>query len=128
MKAPSITRTARLRLQRPELSDASSIFTRYASDPEVTRFMSWPRHRSVKDTEAFLQYSAQEWDRWSAGPYMIWSLADDRLLGSTGFGFEEPQHAVTGYILARDAWGKGFATEALAEVVNIARLIGLTQL
>ena len=128
VKAPTTVETARLRLQQPRLSDAAAIFERYSSDTAATRFLSWPRHRSVRDTEAFLQYSAQEWDRWPAGPYLIWSLADNQLLGSTGFAFEDPQHAVTGYVLARDAWGKGFATEVLAEVVNIARQIGVRRL
>jgi ribosomal-protein-alanine N-acetyltransferase len=128
MKAPVQVETARLRLRQPAMSDAGAIFDRYASDPDVTRFLGWPRHRSVGDTEAFLRFSTDEWERWPAGPYVIISRADDRLLGGTGLNFESPHEAVTGYVLARDAWGKGYATEALAAVIDVARRIGVIRL
>jgi ribosomal-protein-alanine N-acetyltransferase len=128
MKAPVQFHTARLTLRQPQLSDAETIFVRYANDPEVTRFLGWPRHRSLQDTEAFLQLSAQEWERWPAGPYLIISRADSQLLGSTGLGFQAPHEAVTGYVLAKDAWGKGYATEALAALIDVAARIGVTRL
>jgi ribosomal-protein-alanine N-acetyltransferase len=104
------------------------MFERYASDPDVTRLLGWPRHQSIADTKAFLTFSAQEWERWPAGPYLIWSRRDGQLLGSTGLGFETPGHAVTGYVLAKDAWGKGYATEALAGIVDVARQVGVRRL
>ncbi len=128
MKAPGQLETTRLILRQPHLRDASEIYERYATDAEVTKFLGWPRHRSLQDTEAFLQFSAQEWDRWPAGPYLILSRANGQLLGSTGFGFQTPQEAMTGYVLARDAWGKGFATEALTAMVEVAARIGVTRL
>jgi len=128
MKAPGRIDTARLTLRQPEMGDALSMFERYASDPDVTRFLGWPRHRTVEDTEAFLRFSTDEWERWPAGPYLIELRGDGRLLGSTGLGFQTPDQAVTGYVLARDAWGKGYATEALAAMIAVARLTGLAQL
>lgn len=128
MKAPTQVDTPRLILRQPQLSDAAAIFERYANDSEVTRYLGWPRHRSVSDTEAFLEFSAHEWERWPAGPYLIMSRTDVRLLGSTGLGFQTPHEAVTGYVLAKDAWGKGFATEALAAVVDVAGRIGVARL
>jgi ribosomal-protein-alanine N-acetyltransferase len=41
--------TERLVLRRPSADDGEAVFTRYASDPEVTRYVSWPRHRSLAD-------------------------------------------------------------------------------
>src|SRR5687768_6930759 len=102
MTAPLQIETARLLLSPPQQSDAEAIFERYASDPEVTRFLGWPRHRSIADTHAFLTFSGQEWERWPAGPYMIRSRNTGQLLGGTGFGFETPDLAVTGYVLAKD--------------------------
>lgn len=128
MKAPVRFDTARLTLRQPHLRDAETILVRYASDPEVTRFLGWPRHRSVQDTEAFLRFSVQEWERWPAGPYLIISRTDGQLLGSTGLGFQSPHEAVTGYVLAKEAWGKGYATEALAAMIQVAARIGVTRL
>ena len=128
MKAPGQIETTRLILRQPKMSDAATIFERYASDPEVTRFLGWPRHRSVQDTETFLEFSAHEWERWPAGPYLIISRTDGQLLGSSGLGFQARHEAVTGYVLATDAWGKGYATEALTAVIDVARRTGVTRL
>ncbi len=45
-----------------------------------------------------------------------------------GLGFEAPSKAVTGYVLARDAWGNGYATEALTAIVEIAEGLGVIRL
>jgi RimJ/RimL family protein N-acetyltransferase len=39
---PEILETARLLLRRPTPADAAVIFDRYAGDPLVTRYLSWP--------------------------------------------------------------------------------------
>ncbi len=128
MNAPERIETARLVLSRPRHTDAGAIFARYAGDPDVTRFVGWPTHRSIEDTLAFVQFSDSEWARWSAGPYLITSRADQRLLGGTGLGIETPHRAATGYVLARECWGQGFATEALRAMVDLAERIGIARL
>jgi [ribosomal protein S5]-alanine N-acetyltransferase len=128
MKAPERIDTARLVLRRPRIADAADIFERYAADEEVTRFVGWPRHRTVDETRGFLQFSDAEWDRWPAGPYLILSAIDGRLLGGTGLSFEASDRAMTGYVLAKDSWGRGYATEALAAMVDLARSLGVTRL
>jgi ribosomal-protein-alanine N-acetyltransferase len=123
MKAPELIETERLLLRKPAPGDAEAIFRRYAGIPEVTRYLSWPTHRSIGDTYAFLAWSDSEWERWPAGPYLVFARGDrdGTLLGSTGLAFKGPDRAVTGYVFAQDAWGQGFATEALTKVVEMAR-------
>jgi diamine N-acetyltransferase len=128
IRAPERVFTRRLALERPRVDEAPHVFTRYAGDPEVTRYVGWPRHMSVDDTRAFLTFSESEWARWPAGPYLIRSRETGVLLGSSGLGFETAERASTGYVLARDAWGHGYATEALRAVVDIARVIGVRRL
>jgi RimJ/RimL family protein N-acetyltransferase len=128
MNAPEKLETARLLLRRPRRRDADAVFSRYASDPEVTRFLGWPRHDSVKSTRAFVDFSDSEWERWPAGPYLIESKEDERLLGGTGLSFETPFRAATGYVLSRDSWGRGYATEALRAIVAIAPELGVRRL
>ena len=128
MKAPPLVQTPRLILSAPTAADAELVFQRYASDDNVTRYVGWPTHRTVADTQGFLAFSAAQWAQEGAGPYLIWARADGQLLGSTGIGLEADGQAVTGYVLATDAWGKGYATEALAAVVDVATDIGVRQL
>ncbi len=117
-------------MSAPAPADAAAIFECYASDPEVTRYLGWPRHQSVSDTEAFLKFSAAQWEQWPAGPYLIRARADGRLLGGTGLAFEgeSATEAVTGYVLTKAAWGYGYATEALRAMVDLANRIGVVRL
>jgi len=128
MKAPERLESARLLFVRPARADAGEIFSRYASDPGVTRYMGFRMHESMKDTHAFLSSSDAEWERWPAGPYLVRSREDNRLLGSTGLSFETPFRAMTGYVFARDAWGKGYATEALRAISAAAASAGVKRL
>jgi [ribosomal protein S5]-alanine N-acetyltransferase len=127
-KAPERIETRRLVLRRPLPADADGIFRRYAGDPDVTRYLGWPRHESVSDTHEFLTFSDAEWARWPAGPYVIESRASGDLVGGTGLGFESPDEASTGYVFARDAWGRGYATETLEAMVDLARDLGVRRL
>lgn len=128
MKGLERIETARLVLTRPTAADAHAIFERYGSDPAVTRYLAWPTHRSVDDTRLFIDFSESEWSRSPAGPFLILSKANGRLLGATGLSFDGSGAATTGYVLATDAWGQGYATEALQAMVDLARSLGLPAL
>ena len=123
--APERLVTERLLLRRPVASDADAIFLRYASDPDVTRYLAWPRHTALDDTRVFLGFSDSEWRRWGCGPYLVFSADGSVLVGSTGLAFESPGIASTGYVFARDAWGQGYATEVLRAMVSLARSLGV---
>lgn len=128
MSAQWILTTPRLMLTKPLQSDAADILATYAGDPEVTRYMAWPTHKTLADTQVFLDFSKREWQRALAGPYLIRSRDDGRLLGSTGLAFEPGHQVMTGYVLAQAAWGKGYATEALRAMVALARDLGVKEL
>jgi RimJ/RimL family protein N-acetyltransferase len=119
MDLPSQLDTARLHLRCPALADADDIFARFAADAEVTRYLGWPRHRTVADTREFLEASDREWDAHGTGPYLVFAR-DGRLVGATGLHLEMPYRASTGYALARDSWGRGYATEVTRAMTALA--------
>jgi RimJ/RimL family protein N-acetyltransferase len=99
--------------------DASAIFSGYAQDPEVTRFLTFRPHQSISHTEAYIT-------RCEAAPpdksrtYALIGRAKSRLLGA--FELRLPEHHRLGFgdVLARPYWGCGLMTEALAEVAGWA--------
>jgi RimJ/RimL family protein N-acetyltransferase len=124
-----IIETERLVMRRPRAGDAHAIFTRYASDPEATRYMAWPTSRSVDVTVAFVRFCDALWTRWpQAGPMLVFARDGVTLLGGAGIVNDDAVTAQAGYILARDAWGRGYATEALLASVEAARAAGLRRL
>lgn len=124
-----IIETERLVLRRPRVSDEPAIFSRYASDPEVTRYMSFPTHRSLADTHAFIEFCDGLWARWpQAGPLLVFARDGVTLFGGAGIVNNTATLAQIGYLLARDAWGRGYATEALLASIEAARAAGVRRL
>ena len=128
MNAPERIETERLILKRPIPEDAELVFTRYSSDPEVTRYVGWPRQDSVSQTKAFITFSDTQWLKWPAGPYLAFSRENGILLGGTGLAFDTPTKASTGYVFAKDSWGKGYATESLRVMVRLAQSLNVKRL
>lgn len=124
MNLPDELSTDRLSLRVPHAADADAIFARYASDADVTRLVGWPRHRSLDDTRAFLAWDADTRASGGGSAYLVFDRRSGALLGSTGLAFEGDRRAMTGYVLARDAWGHGYATEALRAMVALAFGLG----
>jgi [ribosomal protein S5]-alanine N-acetyltransferase len=112
--------TDRLLLRGWEPHDLDAVFA-YASDPEVTLFMSWERHRSPDDARAFLDvfiadnYAARELD------YCL-CLRDDPSTAIGGVGLYRRPHETMelGYVLRRRSWGQGIVPEAGRRLVRHA--------
>jgi RimJ/RimL family protein N-acetyltransferase len=77
---------------------------------------------------AFVRFSDAHWEQWGCGPYLIERRSDGQLLGGSGLAIDRPERASTGYVLAGDAWRRGYATEALRSVVDRAALLGIRPL
>jgi RimJ/RimL family protein N-acetyltransferase len=114
MPLPNQLETERLLLRRPELTDAEAVFARYGSDPEVTRYLRWRPSQSADETRAALADLTQHEFAW-----LIFRHMDGLLLGSIGVRGTAPSLTL-GYCLARDAWGSGYATEAVRAVLAAA--------
>lgn len=122
---PQVIPTPRLSLRRPNKQDAHAIFESYGSDPEVSRFLTWRTHRSLQDTNAFLHASDRGWIQGTELPFLAWS--GETLVGSTGLTLLAEQRARTGYLVARDRWGNGFASEMLVAMIQLARLLDVSE-
>jgi ribosomal-protein-alanine N-acetyltransferase len=112
---PDCFETARLILRPIEPQDAPAIFAGYAQDPEVVRFLIWRPHQCLADTEAYIaRCMAAQPDR--SRTYALIGRGEGRLLGAFELRRPEPHRLDCGYVLARAFWGRGFMTEALAQV------------
>ena len=118
MHAPDQIQTERLLLRPPTEADAPAIFERYGQDCEVARYMSWKPHQSIEDTLDFLRRIVGDNASGRSRGYLIFAREEGTLLGSIG-GLIEGHRVQFGYLLARDAWGHGFATEAVRAFVTV---------
>ena len=117
-RPPETLATARLVLRPLGLGDAPDIY-RYGRDAQATRFMVWETHRDIAAAETFAQRCARCWEAGPAFPWAITLGAGGELIGSIELHVHPPK-ADFGYILRREFWGRGFASEAARAVVNWA--------
>jgi RimJ/RimL family protein N-acetyltransferase len=119
---PEQIETERLTLRWVTESDANEIFVRYAQDPEVTRYLVWRPHQSIADTTEFIREMI---GARAEGKRFLWLIRlreTGQVMGAVGLR-PEAHIAWLGYCLARNSWGRGFATEASRAVVEAALAI-----
>jgi RimJ/RimL family protein N-acetyltransferase len=115
VRPPETLTTGRLTLRPIALCDAPDIF-RYASDPETTHFMNFPRHRDPAEADAFARRCVSCWQDGSAYPWAIIDRTAGAFIGTIELRLKPPK-ADFGYILLRAFWRQGFMSEAASAVV-----------
>ena len=118
-KIPKTIETDRLRLRLPTLNDAEEIFLKYAQDPEVTKYAVWVPHNNIMATREFLRGCIQRLEYGDSFPKVIEIKSNHELIGMIDLRIEK-YRADFGYVIAREYWGNGYATEALKVVVDMA--------
>lgn len=119
-------RTARLLLRPGFPEDAPALALAIADETIVRNLANAPWPYRMRDAEAFLARPSDPvlpslliFERTSGAP---------QLVGACGLG-RRPSGAVEiGYWIARPYWDRGFATEACAALIDIARTLGLESL
>ena len=102
----------RVTLRAPRLADAGELFASVASDPEVTRYMSWTPHPDVDETRRVIT------ELFNVGSERTWliELRDSgEIVGSCGFRPVAAHNMDFGYCLGRRWWGQ----RIMAEVVQL---------
>lgn len=113
--------TERLMLRRFTIDDAKPMYANWASDAEVTRYLTWPAHASVDVTRAVLE----DWvASYSKKDYYQWAITlKDRggdPIGSIGAVEmnDDVAKVEIGYCIGRDWWHQKIMTEALGAVMD----------
>ena len=113
--------TGRLILRRYVNADAAAMYKNWASDQEVTRFLTWPTHPNQEVSGRVIE----DWvNQYSDDSYYHWAI----ILKDNG---EEPigdiavvslkenvSMAHVGYCIGRNWWHQGITSEALKAVME----------
>ncbi|MDO4411969.1 GNAT family N-acetyltransferase [Cutibacterium sp.] len=112
--------TDRLVLRRLTVDDAQQMYDNWASDPEVTTFLTWPTHSSVDVSRSVVGSWVESYDDPGTFNWGIELIEDGILIGQTSV--VETKLSVglvnVGYVIGRRWWGKGYCTEALIAVMD----------
>ena len=117
---PELT-TERLLLRDFTTDDVEAVQT-YAADPEVCRHVAWGPN-TEEQTRAFLREVVATSGRADRSSYTWAVTVAGAVVGACSVLVSSVEHrrGEMGYVLARAAWGHGYATEAAAVVLEFAR-------
>ncbi len=112
--------TERLILRDASVDDAEDMFE-YAKLEEVTKYLSWKPHLSVKDSEKILDMlskEAKEKDSYTLKAIVL--KENDKMIGTIdarifGDGLKDAEF---GYCLNQKYWNKGYMSEALKAFIQ----------
>ena len=116
---------SRIRLRQPVEEDRGFVYEKWASDSDVTRFMAWATHTKRSDADALITMSNAMWEQYGCGPLIIELNDTGEIIGSAGLLFDGSETVGVGYVLRKEFQGKGYASEALAQSVAVARIMGV---
>ena len=113
--------TGRLILRRLTEEDADAVYRNWASDPEVTRFLTWPAHPDAETTRRVIG----EWiPLYGKKDYYHWAIALKEGSGEPigtihGLPDDSLEQITVGYCLGRAWWHLGIMSEALRAVIDL---------
>ncbi|HWE48694.1 MAG TPA: GNAT family N-acetyltransferase [Bryobacteraceae bacterium] len=112
--------TERLLLRPFRLDDETAVHA-YTSDPEVTRYTSWTPHTPAATRARLRAWVADQEHLPRTSIHLAIESREHRMaIGWAGFVSidADRQTGIFGYLLNRDFWGKGLASEAAAGLVR----------
>jgi RimJ/RimL family protein N-acetyltransferase len=121
----TIIDTERLLLRKPRLEDAADLTVAYA-DPETVRYIGDGSTATEEEVEQGICFWLERWEKNGLGLFALESRESGRILGRAGFlvwdtakwetsSFAEAggrAEVELGWMVAREHWGHGYATEA----------------
>lgn len=112
--------TERLILRRFESSDAEAMFNNWASDAEVTKFLTWPAHSDVSVSKAVIGSWIPLYNNLNHYSWAIVLKEIGQPIGSIAVvdQRDDIQMVHIGYCIGRKWWRRGYASEALAELIR----------
>ena len=112
--------TERLVMRRFSMEDAQTMYDNWASDDDVTRYLTWPTHTDSSVTEMVL---ANWVDSYANDDFYNWAIqlkSDGQVVGSIAV-VQIREHvscAEIGYCMGKAWWHQGIMSEALSAVMD----------
>jgi ribosomal-protein-alanine N-acetyltransferase len=119
-KGTQTIETQRLVLRRAELTDAEAMFRNWASDPEVTKYLTWPPHTSLEVSRRILENWVEVNAQIDRYHWMIVLKELGQPIGSISVveHRDDIGEAEVGYCIGKQWWHKGLVTEAMRAVMG----------
>lgn len=115
-----VIETKRLILRPFSLEDAPAMYRNWASDKEVTKFLTWPTHSNIEVSSKVIQSWVSEYEK---DDYYQWCMEWKETHEAIGSISVVHMNVVTeavevGYCIGQQFWNMGITSEALLAIVH----------
>ncbi len=112
--------TERLILRRFTMDDIDDMYQNWASDPEVTRYLSWLPHGNRAITQRVIGGWIESYENLESYQWAIMLKTGRKLIGSISIVEISNLHqrCEVGYCMSKAYWNQGIMTEALKGLIR----------
>ena len=114
MKKKSAIETERIILREFKLGDEYEMFSNWASDPEVVKYLTWPIHENIEVTKSIIQSWVNQYQDPTTIRFGITLKDTGDLVGGIDVVHYFDGVPEVGYCIAKKCWNKGIMTEVFS--------------
>ena len=114
MNKKSTIETERIILREFKLGDEYEMFSNWANDPEVVKYLTWPIHKNIEVTRSIIQSWVNQYQDPKTIRFGITLKDTGELVGGIDVVNYFDGVPEVGYCLAKKCWNKGIMTEVFS--------------
>ena len=112
--------TDRLILRQFKIEDAENVFNNWASDDEVTKYLTWPTHSSVEMSRSYMEFCINGYNEKNVYQWCMEMKNSHELIGNISVVkiIDEIDSVELGWVIGRKWWGNGYTAEAAERLLE----------
>ena len=126
MNKKSTIETERIILREFKLGDEYEMFSNWANDPEVVKYLTWPIHENIEVTRSIIQSWVNQYQDPKTIRFGITLKDTGELVGGIDVVHYIDGVPEVGYCLAKKCWNKGIMTEVFSAFRDYLFTLGFT--
>ena len=128
MERLEIIETSRTILRKFKLGDEYEMFSNWASDPEVVKYLTWPIHENIETTRSIVQSWVNQYQDPTTIRYGITLKENGELVGGIDVVKYIDGVPEVGYCMAKKCWNKGIMTEVFSAFKDYLFTLGFEKI
>lgn len=128
MNKKSTIETERIILREFKLGDEYEMFSNWANDPEVVKYLTWPIHKNIEVTRSIIQSWVNQYQDPKTIRFGITLKDTGELVGGIDVVHYIDGVPEVGYCLAKKCWNKGIMTEVFSAFRDYLFTIGFKKI
>ena len=112
--------TDRLILRKFKIEDAKDMYNNWASDNEVTKYLSWKTHLNIEETKEIIKSWIENYYKSDFYQWAIILKENNQAIGSISVVKNDDSIEMVhiGYCISKKYWNKGITSEAFERIIK----------